>query len=101
MVSDLLEVTRAESGKLNVDLRCVYLTELIPQILKTYQLANTKDYTHIRSTFLVISPLSMPTRTVFGRFLIICWITLSNSHLKRERLVSGRRYRMKAPNLFV
>ena len=43
MVSDLLEVTRAESGKLNVDLRCVYLTELIPQILKTFQLANTKD----------------------------------------------------------
>jgi PAS domain S-box-containing protein len=43
MVSDLLEVTRAESGKLNVDLRCVYLAELIPQIMKKFQLANTKD----------------------------------------------------------
>jgi PAS domain S-box-containing protein len=42
MVRDLLEVTRAESGKLDIDLRCVYLTELIPQILKTYQLATTK-----------------------------------------------------------
>jgi signal transduction histidine kinase len=42
MVSDLLDVTRAESGKLNIDLRCVYLTELIPPILKTFQLANTK-----------------------------------------------------------
>ena len=43
MINDLLEVTRAESGKLNVDLRCVYLTELIPQVLKACQLANTKD----------------------------------------------------------
>jgi hypothetical protein len=43
MINDLLEVTRAESGKLNVDLRCVYLTELIPEVLKACQLANTKD----------------------------------------------------------
>lgn len=43
MITDLLEVTRAESGKLNVDLRCVYLTELVPQILKTCQLAKAKD----------------------------------------------------------
>jgi signal transduction histidine kinase len=42
MVNDLLETTRAESGKLNVDLHCVYLTELIPQILQAFQLANTK-----------------------------------------------------------
>ena len=43
MISDLLEVTRAESGRLTVDLRCVYLADLIPQILETFQLANTKD----------------------------------------------------------
>jgi len=43
MISDLLEVTRAESGRLTVDLRCVYLADLIPQMLKTLQLANTKD----------------------------------------------------------
>ena len=43
MISDLLEVTRAESGRLAVDLRCVYLADLIPEILKTFQLANTKD----------------------------------------------------------
>ena len=43
MISDLLEVTRAESGRLAVDLRCVYLADLIPEILRTFQLANTKD----------------------------------------------------------
>ncbi|HEX7475734.1 MAG TPA: ATP-binding protein [Dehalococcoidales bacterium] len=43
MVSDLLEVTRAESGKLSVSLRCVYLAELIPQIFETFQLANSKE----------------------------------------------------------
>jgi PAS domain S-box-containing protein len=43
MVSDLLEVTRAESGKLIVDLRCVYLPELVSQITKTFQLVNTKN----------------------------------------------------------
>ena len=43
MISDLLDVTRAESGRLNVDLRCVYLTELIPEILEAFQMANTKD----------------------------------------------------------
>lgn len=42
MVSDLLEVTRAEAGRLTVDLHCVYLTELIPEILKPFQIANTK-----------------------------------------------------------
>jgi len=42
MVRDLLEVTRAVAGKLDVDLRCVYLTELIPQILKTYQFITPK-----------------------------------------------------------
>ncbi len=42
MISDLLEVTRAESGKLHVDLRCVYLSEVIPEVLATFQLANTK-----------------------------------------------------------
>ncbi len=43
MISDLLEVTRAESGKLHVDLRCVYLSDVIPEVLKTFQLANTKN----------------------------------------------------------
>ncbi len=43
MIRDLLEVTRAEAGKLEVDLHCIYLTELIPQILKTYQLTATKS----------------------------------------------------------
>ena len=42
MIRDLLEVTRAETGKLDIDLRCVYLTELIPQILKAYQVATGK-----------------------------------------------------------
>ena len=43
MVRDLLEVTRAVAGKLDVDLRCLYLTELIPQIVKTYQITSTKE----------------------------------------------------------
>jgi signal transduction histidine kinase len=43
MVSDLLEVTRVESGKLKSDPRCVYLAELIPQIIKAWQLATTTD----------------------------------------------------------
>jgi hypothetical protein len=42
MVRDLLEVTRAAAGKLEVDLRCVYLTELVPKIIKTYQFVNAK-----------------------------------------------------------
>jgi PAS domain S-box-containing protein len=54
MVSDLLDVTRAESGKLSLDLRCVYLTELMPQILKPFTLANTKD---LRLSFDVIGNL--------------------------------------------
>jgi signal transduction histidine kinase len=43
MVSDLLDVTRAESGRLNIDLRCVYLADLIPQTLEAFQMANTKE----------------------------------------------------------
>jgi PAS domain S-box-containing protein len=43
MIRDLLAITRVESGKLDVELRCVYLSELIPQIIKTYQLATAKD----------------------------------------------------------
>jgi PAS domain S-box-containing protein len=42
MVRDLLEVTRAVAGKLEVDLRCVYLTELVPHLIKSYQLVNAK-----------------------------------------------------------
>jgi PAS domain S-box-containing protein len=43
MINDLLEVTRAEAGKLHVDLRCVYLTELIPEVLESFQAAGTKN----------------------------------------------------------
>jgi PAS domain S-box-containing protein len=43
MINDLLEVTRAEAGKLHVDLRCVYLTKLIPEVLESFQAARTKN----------------------------------------------------------
>jgi PAS domain S-box-containing protein len=43
MVRDLLEVTRAVAGKLEVDLRCLYLTEFLLQIAKTYQITNSKE----------------------------------------------------------
>jgi PAS domain S-box-containing protein len=43
MISDLLAVTRAESGKLGVELRCVYLNDLTSQTYKSFQLANTKN----------------------------------------------------------
>jgi PAS domain S-box-containing protein len=43
MINDLLEVTRAESGKAIISLHCVYMGELIPQVIKTFKLSNTKD----------------------------------------------------------
>ena len=42
MVDDLLEVTRAETGRLTIDPRCVSLIELIPEVVGNVTAATTK-----------------------------------------------------------
>jgi sigma-B regulation protein RsbU (phosphoserine phosphatase) len=79
MIRDLLEATRAESGKMRTEPRCISLADLIQQAMAMMQPTAARSALAWKRGWIRGCHWSMPIRIAFWRCLSTWWITPSNS----------------------